>query len=274
MENIRVIIKKGKSAGKNIVILAGVHGNEVCGVKAFNEIIPNIEIEKGEVTFIYANLKAQKQNKRFVEENLNRCFLDNQPEEMANTLEGKTAKAIMLYLQKADILLDLHSANSSSNLKFLICESDCLELAQTLSPQKIIMGIDNAEKGGTDGYMFNMKKPGICVECGAHETKESIEVAKESIYSLLRKIQAIKGEPKIYPDKNLYRAKYMYKTKNGPFKIVGKYKNFDKVKEKTLIGTDGKEEIYIEKGDVVMFPNEREEIGKECFLILRAKNIY
>ena len=41
------------------------------------------------------------------------------------------------------------------------------------------------------------------------------------------------------------------------------------VKEKTLIGLDNIEEVYIERGDVIMFPDEPKEIGKECFIILR-----
>ena len=113
MKNIRVIVKTGKSPGKNLVVLAGVHGNEVCGVKAFDEILPELQVERGKVVFIYANLGAQKQNTRFVDENLNRCFLDEQPREMYATLEGETARAIIPFLNEADVLLDLHSSKSS-----------------------------------------------------------------------------------------------------------------------------------------------------------------
>ena len=201
MKNIRVINKQGKYPGKNIVIMAGAHGDEVCGVKAFNELISRIEIEKGNVVFIYANLEAQKQNKRFIEENLNRCFLDEQPEEIKNTLEGKTAKAIIPYLKKADVLLDVHSSDNSDNLKFLICEEDCKDLVDALSPEKIILGIDDAQKGSSDGYMYNQGKPGICIECGLHNSKESEERAKSSIINFLKRLEAIKGKPGVYPDK-------------------------------------------------------------------------
>jgi len=271
MENIRVIEKCGKYVGKNVVILAGVHGDEVCGVKAFDELIPKINIEKGRVTFIYANLEAGKQNKRFVECNLNRCFLDDQPYELKYSLEGKTAKAIIPYLKKADIVLDLHSSKSSGNNPFLICEEDCLEIINCLSPKKVIMGIDNAQKGGSDGYMFNLGKQGICVECGLHDSQESVEVAKQSILNLLKKAESVGGDCEKYKDKKSYRVKYMYKSKNGMFKLAGKFQDFHQVNEKTLIGLDGDEKVYIEKGDVVMFPNEPKQIGKECFVIMKEE---
>ena len=102
MSNIKVIEKEGKEPGKTITILAGIHGNETCGIKAFDEIIPNIEIKKGKVIFIYANLEAINKGKRFIEYNLNRSFFKNQIDEIKNTIEGKTAREIINILEKTD----------------------------------------------------------------------------------------------------------------------------------------------------------------------------
>jgi len=270
MENIRVIVKNGKYAGKNIVILAGVHGNEICGVKAFDELIPKIEIEKGRVTFIYANIEAQKQNKRFTEKNLNRCFLDEQSEEIANTLEGKTAKAIIPFLKRADILLDIHSSKSCGDGGFFICEEDCLELVFCLSPKKVILGTYDVEKGSTNGYMYNSGKLGICIECGLHESEDSVKIAKETIIDIFKKLEMINGENNKFDNKEIYRVKYLYKNKKGVFRLSKDLKLFKEVEERTLIGYDGGEEVYVEKGDVVIFAHETNEIGKECFMILRS----
>lgn len=270
MKNIRVIVKSGKYPGKKIVVLAGVHGNEVCGLKAFDELIPKLNIEKGKVTFIYANLEAQRQNKRFVEYNLNRCFLNEQPSDIVNSLEGKTAKKIMKYLDNADILLDLHSSNSSGNKPFLICENDCLDLIDCLSPDRVIMGIDKAEKGGTDGYMFNQGKPGICVECGLHESEESIKVAKESILNFLTKVGCLNGDYNRFYNKKLYFVNYIYKSKNEFFNLKRDFKDFEEVNEKILVGFDGNDKVYAEKGDVIIFPHSVKGKGKECFLVLRS----
>src|SRR3989344_7330825 len=110
MTNIRVIEKFGSKPGKTVVILAGVHGNEVCGINAFNSLIPKIKIDFGRVFFIYANLEAIRENKRCVEKNLNRCFFREQEQEIGESLEGKTAKEIIPFLDKADVMLDVHAS--------------------------------------------------------------------------------------------------------------------------------------------------------------------
>jgi len=271
ISNIRVIEKIGKKPGKTIVILAGVHGDEVCGVKAFDELIPKLEIEKGKVIFIYANLEAQKKNKRFVEANLNRCFFDKQPESIRDTLEGRTAREIMPYLNEADILLDLHSSRSSSNLCYLICEEDCLNLALALPPKKIITGIHKTHKGGTDGYMSSKGKPGICIECGLHKSKESLEMAKTTILNLLKKAGNISAAHETYDNKEIFETAYLYRNKNGAFELARKFKDFEEASERTLVGFDGNEKVFIKKGDVMMFPDDPEKIGQECFMIIRRK---
>ena len=269
MGNIKTITMRGDSPGMNVVVLAGVHGNEICGTRAFDELIPKLDIKRGKVTFIYSNLEAQKQNVRFVGANLNRCFLDEQPRELVDTLEGKTARAIIPYLKEADICLDLHSSWSAKLQKYIICEEDFFEIAGALKPEKIITGIDAISKGGTDGYMFNLGKLGICVECGETGSEDSVEFAKETLLSFLKKVGSIDGDFEEYSDKKKYVVCSHYKNEKGPFKLSGEYNDFYEFSEKSLLGTDGEDEVYVEGGDVLMFPIEQEEIGKECFMIIR-----
>ncbi len=66
---------KGKIDGPTSIILAGVHGNEVCGVEALEEILPNLEIEKGTVLFGYGNPRAIELSQRFVDVNLNKISI-------------------------------------------------------------------------------------------------------------------------------------------------------------------------------------------------------
>ena len=66
------------NSGKNILILCGVHGNELTGIKTFDYFKKqNLIIQNGKVTFLLSNKKAIELNCRYVEENLNRCFLLN-----------------------------------------------------------------------------------------------------------------------------------------------------------------------------------------------------
>jgi predicted deacylase len=267
--NTKIIIKNSGQPGKKVLIMAGVHGNEVCGIKALDELIPKIVPIKGKVIFVYANLEAIKQNKRYVETNLNRCFLKNQPDDIKETLEGKTAKEIIPFLEEADILLDLHSSKTSANKSYLICEKHCQEYFSVLNPKNIISGIDKTHPGGSDGFMG--KKIGICIECGLHDSQDSIENAKNAIFNILKKAEVVEGNTKSFLPKKIFLAKYIYKSKNGPFILSRNFGDFEEFKEKTIVGKDGVKEVYAKAGDVIMFADEPKKIGGECFMILQKE---
>lgn len=271
MSNIKVIVKKGKEPGKKLVILAGIHGNEICGVKAFDKLIPELEIKKGQVTFIYANLEAMKQNKRFVEANLNRCFFTDQPEEIANTLEGKTSKEIMPYLEEADSMFDIHSTRIKDSIPFIISGKKDSELIELFPFEVVSYNWDDSHPGSTDYYMNLQGKDSVVIECGYHLDPKTQEIAENSILNFLRYFDAIDGECKRYKDKRLYKIIGMFKNKKYPFKKQKDFTNFETCKEKTLIGKEGEEEIYCNQGEAVIFVHDADELDQECFVIAREE---
>ncbi len=271
--NIKVVEKIGGNPGMDVVVMAGVHGDEDCGVKAFDNLISKINVDRGRVTFIYANLEAQRQNKRYIEYNLNRCFSDEQPSEMAETLEGRTAKEILPFLRRADTLLDLHSSKNSDSLKCIICERDCFDFISSFNLEKVVVGIDDFQKGGSDGYMYRQKKLGVCIECGLRESNDSVKIAEEAILRFLVKTGNTPGVNGKNILKRIFKIVRFYKNKNGPFRLEKKFKNFEKFICRTLVGYDGDEKIYLEKDDVIIFPYEPKEIGRECFIVLREETL-
>jgi len=107
-----------------------------------DEIIDNIEIISGKVYFIYANLEAIKQNIRFTETNLNRCFMKLNSLE---TYEKKRALEIMTILNKSDYLLDIHNTESfNSSLEFLITTH--VDYAKYFNIDKVVSHIDDIQK--------------------------------------------------------------------------------------------------------------------------------
>jgi len=269
LSNSKVIVKDSKKPGPVVLIIAGVHGNEIGGVKALNELVPKIVPLKGKVTFIYANLEAIKQNKRFVEKNLNRCFFDKQPKELANSLEGKTARELLPYLEEADVLLDLHSSKSSNSKKYVLCEKDCFKFVDALPVAIVLIGTDKFLPGGSDGYMFNHKKPGMCIECGLHESEDSKATAKEAVTNLLKKLEMIPGVKSKYSQGDFYKAKYIYKNRFAEFKLARKFVDFEPLKSKELIGLEGEKKIFAKKGEFILFPDDQTELNKECFVIIK-----
>ncbi|MEK6889756.1 MAG: succinylglutamate desuccinylase/aspartoacylase family protein [Nanoarchaeota archaeon] len=271
MSNIKVIEKEGKEPGKTITILAGIHGNETCGIKAFDEIIPNIEIKKGKVIFIYANLEAINKGKRFIEYNLNRSFFKNQIDEIKNTIEGKTAREIINILEKTDFLLDIHSSNTHSTTPFIICEKNSFEIAKKLPFDIITYNWDKFEPGSTEYYMNLKNKIGICIECGFTSDKRSEEKAKDSIMTFLNILGAIKNKRINKNKQEYYKIIDLYKNKDAKFEKDREFNDFYMLKEKTLIGKEGVKKIYLEKGKVLIFVRNRDKTNEECFIIAEKR---
>src|SRR3989338_6601189 len=130
LSNSTIFIKNGSAPGKTVLIMAGVHGNERCGVTACERILKELKVERGKLIWIYANMAALERNVRQVEYNLNRCFLKQQPANMATSLEGKTARGLIPYLEEADALLDIHASYTPESQPFIIGDERNLEYAR------------------------------------------------------------------------------------------------------------------------------------------------
>ncbi|MBI4919250.1 succinylglutamate desuccinylase/aspartoacylase family protein [archaeon] len=269
MENIRVIEKTGKESGKTVAVMAGVHGNEVCGINAFNKLIPSLKLDKGKAIFIYANLEAIKQNKRFVECNLNRCFLKKQPRDVKDTLEGKTAVQIMKRLDQVDALLDVHASNSVDSVPFVIGEKITWEYSKVMPFKIISFNWAEFEKGATDEYMNDQGKAGICIECGYVLDPKGQERAETSILNFLKKAGLIKGDVKETKDQKIFKIVDLYKNKNESFKKARDFADFEYLNKKTLIGYEGKKEVFAEKGSHIIFVRDRQELNQECFVLAK-----
>ena len=101
-------IIRGNKPGPHLTVFAAIHGNETVGVNAFEELLPNISIDAGEVCFAIANPLALEVNKRQVNANMNRIFKE---ELNKNVPEFKRAKELKAIMDQSDALLDVHSFN-------------------------------------------------------------------------------------------------------------------------------------------------------------------
>jgi succinylglutamate desuccinylase len=118
---------KGALPGPTSVIMAGVHGNEYCGIKAIEKVLPILEnkIVRGQVIFLLGNPLAVEENKRFIDSNLNRMFKNTRSKYEAHSYEYHRAKFIMSVLDNADALLDLHSTRNPSSPYAFIERINC-----------------------------------------------------------------------------------------------------------------------------------------------------
>lgn len=263
----------GKKSGPTSIILAGVHGDEKCGIEAFENVLPSLKIERGTVFFGFGNPRAIEAGKRFTESNLNRMFknarlLSNKEK---NSYEYGRARLLKKYLKRADTLLDIHASFTPNSKPFIICEANAEKIVKYLPITSIVSGFDQIQPGGTDYFMNSIGKIGICIECGYLGDQKTTKMAEKNIIAFLKACGHISND--LQPTKQTYVQMYdLYKTKSKNFILSKSFSDFEKVLKNQIIGVDGKNKIRADKNSFILFARNRKHIGDEAFLLGEKKN--
>ncbi len=260
----------GNYAGTTSIILGGIHGNELAGPKAFANILPNLHLENGSVWFGYGSPLAMKRGVRAQDTNLNRMFVPNEAltNIEKNSYGYRRAQIVKKYLDKADVLLDIHSSRNPVSTPFVICEPNGYPIAEQLPYDQVLSGVDEHEPGGTDYYMNKNGKIGICVETGYNLDPEAIKRAEDSIYAFLTSRGHIEGSAGVRMQRKA-TVYSLYKTKTPDFSLVRKFDDFESVPEGCVLGTDGDIEVVTDRPSFVLFAStiKHEKQGSEAFLL-------
>ncbi len=252
--------------GPTVAVFAGVHGNETAGVLALRELLPTLKPTKGKLYLVFANPPAIEQNVRMVNKNLNRCFFAGND---GSSPEDVRARELMKILDDCDALLDLHMFYDADGLPFVICEDNALDLAQKFDVDIISTNWTEVEPGGTDGYMFQAGKIGVCVECGPiGKAVEYVDFAKQTIFQFLAYFdmtgQLVDFSQK--PKRLIKAERAVFKTSQN-FTLQPGLKNFDRLKNSQLLAVDGAKKFTGKTNQCIIFPHYSARLGEEAYII-------
>lgn len=265
------IILQSDVSGPTVVILGGVHGNETCGVEALS-VLNKVSLQKGKLILLYGNPLAIEQNVRFVDYNLNRLFCEDAkvPDEARQSYEYLRSRQLLPYLDQADYCLDLHASFTPNSEPFIICESNAQDLIKYLPQNRVCYGFTKLEPGGSDGYVNNMGKVGICIECGYLNDPTSTLAAVVSGQSFLQCLGMLDGEALTVNTSQQYLEAYeLYYTKTDCFKLARSYQDFELLKAGEVLGLDGAESIISSAEQMILFARDRSAVGAEAFLFVK-----
>lgn len=265
-----------KEPGPNLVVMAGVHGDERCGLDAFDDILPTFTLLRGRVTFIIGSPEAVRVNRREFEGNLNRMFRPDSEITKAEryTYEYKRSRELMPILAKADALLDVHSSTTEQTLPFVICEKQSFEIATKLPTEIVVSGIDALHPTGTDAFVNQSGGLGICIECGNHNDPNATNTAIEAISKFLSYFKVTIEKSSDFESKQRFvNAEWIYKNKNC-FTLSKDFQEFEKIRKGSIIGLDGKDEIKAPYDGVILFPHNRKEKNTEAFIYGRENCLF
>jgi len=303
--NDRLIgIYEGDKKGPLFICLAAMHGNEPAGVKAIDMTVKMLEVEpirnphfhySGVFLGLIGNMQAYKENKRFIDKDLNRNFraeklselvtaaeLDNEDKEFLEL--DKTIRAyITKYQPEKVILLDLHTTSSHGGI-FTICRNrkEDITIASALHAP-IVLGMLKGLQGTTLHYFttenFDVKITPITFESGQHEEGLSVTRAVAGIINCMKTIGSV------HPDvvENHHENILIEYSKDLPkvtelilrheisegdnFDMKPGYKNFQAVSKGEIVARDKNGAITIPKDGRILMPLYQKQGEDGYFLV-------
>jgi aspartoacylase len=197
------------------LIVGGTHGNERAGVQLL-KLFPSTYSTIIEVNTLIGNPLAVQRSRRYVDEDLNRCFAAARLEALpAGTYESFRAREVAAmfgpkHRSDVDMCFDLH--NSTSNTGVLLCmhRSDALahEVAGYLVSIDSKVRVAHWTGSGDVPYLPSLTKSGMTVEVGPvmHGTvhypslARVRELLRDAIWYLERRAQAPLDAPRAMVD--------------------------------------------------------------------------
>jgi len=204
-----VCIFDSGTAGPEIVVSALVHGNEYAGACALERLRQTNPVPRsGRLTLILANLSAfnafdrtHPLHSRYCDEDLNRVWHPGRLSGHEHSLELDRARRIRPFIQRADLLLDIHSTLWPSEPLFIVPpRSRSVELACALASGKELPALvltDLGHNGGPrlieEGHFMSAGGTGrsCLLEAGQHWEKNTVAVAEAAILRLLEQAENI-----------------------------------------------------------------------------------
>ncbi|GAB4337257.1 MAG: hypothetical protein OHK0038_15630 [Flammeovirgaceae bacterium] len=283
----RIIGDYGKATERLLICTAGMHGNEPEGVYALTRVFEYLEDfphQKfhGRLVGIRGNIKALKENKRYLKQDLNRIFseenvskvkrkiTEDHPElkELEDIIDTLESIGISKYSQK--YFLDLH-ATSGENGIFLITPYDEIpnpnELISKLDSPKIL-NISSLLKDTSVPFMSHHGFHSFAFEGGKIGNMTTVQNHIALVWQVLAKagFLAEKFEPK---EVKAYKAlesfakglpSYLRLTyrhnirEEDEFRMIQGFENFSYVKKGDLLAFDKKGEVLAPQDGYLLMP--------------------
>ena len=292
----RIISKiKGVSDGPTVVFFGGINGNETAGVFALNHVLSQINPKdvSGTIYAITGNTQALKQNKRYINEDLNRLWF----EERINNIKKKRdlnneEKELMdLYNLVHNIIktesgpfyfIDFHTTSSKTIPFITINDALINRKFSMLFPVPIVLGIEEYLEGPLLSYINQLGFVSLGFESGQHNDEDAVINSQAFIYLSLVFAKAIKSDAVLdfqshykqllvqcHNIQDAFEVNYLHRIKpEDNFKMLGSFKSFEKISKKTVLATDVNGKI-ISKHNGRIFMPLYQTIGEEGFFVIK-----
>jgi hypothetical protein len=298
----RIIGKfEGSRPGPNLIFFAAIHGNETSGIYALKNVLDELSETRpdfrGSFIAIAGNLKAIKENKRYLGKDLNRIWFPKTiiPREERNSIPEYREKIEILdhLIEIVDngqptFVFDLHTTSSHS-MPFLSI-SDTLKNRKIIRkiPVNLVLGLEELLDGPMFSFFSEIGMPAILFEAGQHDAVSSFENHVAFIWMALCELRSIhkKRVPnyssyvqtlrKSAPGGNkAFELKFRYLIKQDEeFRMKDGYVNFQKVEKDETLAFNQHGKIRAKRSGNIFMPLYQSQGCDGFFLIKEIKSFW
>jgi predicted deacylase len=193
-----VISRDSGRPGPHVVLLSLMHGNEFSGAIVLDRLLrEHLTPTRGTITFVFVNLAAFERFdprtptlSRFIDEDINRLWEEPILTGSRRSLELCRAREIRPLIDRADVILDLHSMLWPSE-PVILCGSTARgqALGQAMGwPPTVVADAGHANGPRLIDYarFTQQGATAVLVEAGQHWQPETVDTAMASVSGLLR----------------------------------------------------------------------------------------
>ncbi|MFH1667511.1 MAG: succinylglutamate desuccinylase/aspartoacylase family protein [Candidatus Komeilibacteria bacterium] len=222
--------------GKPIITIVGcVHGEEPVGKKVTDKL-KDMTIETGTLRLVIANNKALQKNKRYIDEDLNRCF----PGKKDGNHEQRLAAELKKFLSQSDFVISLHSTSTNTKDVVIIKKNNAKvrQMLKAINPKRVV----HFPKGMGDGALENHHQAAIAFEYGYHFAPATFNKSLRDIKKLIVFLGMLKATKSKAKTKTSFFSVYGSIDKPKGFKMK-KIQNFKLIRKGDTLGWVRKEKI-------------------------------
>lgn len=269
--------------GPHAMITALVHGNEICGAIALDRLLKDgLRPRRGRLTLAFVNLAAfgrydpaRPDDNRCVDEDLNRVWSAHRLSAAGTSVELERARQLRPVVDSVDMLLDIHSMQTSAEPMILAGPLDKgLALARGIGSPAVIMRDQGHAAGprlrdyGAFGDPASSRNA-LLVECGQHIDPEAPTVALDSIVRFLGHLDMIDVATLAryrLPDRpqRVIQVTHPVTIRSPAFRFAADYRGMEVIsRQGTVIAHDGDLPVTTPYDDcVLIMPSRRLRPGE------------
>jgi predicted deacylase len=206
-----VVTRESGCPGPHVVLLSLMHGNEFSGAIVLDRLLrEHLTPVRGKVSFGFVNLAAFERFdprtptlSRFVDEDINRVWDEPILTGPRQSIELNRAREIRPLIDRADVILDLHSMLWPSD-PVILCGPTARgrELGYAMGwPPTVVADAGHANGPRLIDYAGSAgsEATAVLVEAGQHWLPETVDTAMASVSGLLRHLGVVTADASLPP---------------------------------------------------------------------------